>query len=416
MQTILTRVVRQGLRLKKMIELRPYQQDVVSKIMWAKDLTGNDVITVAQGGGKSVIIAEIAHRLGKPVLVVCPNKEILEQNIDKMTHLMPRTEIGVFSASMKEKTIKSITFGTIQSMYKHPELFTGFDVVIYDECDLHNPKNLDGMSTTLFKQAGIKKVFGFTGTPFRQDHYYERWGTQKWMVRTVTTTKMIARMRPFFWSRMLCVINTQELLDLGYLSPITYHDVKLIDHEEIKTNKSQSDFDMEDFESKIESKYQGIANYIIKLPHKGKLVFASSIEQAKALQMLVEGSVVVTSETNRKEREKAVEDLKAGRISVVFNVGIFTVGFDYPELDCLVLLRPTRSLRLHCQILGRVSRIAPGKECGHVYDLVSNVRNLGKLNEIQIKKDDTGKWNVMGGKYPSGYHMEPLYSYQLKKK
>lgn len=399
-----------------MITLRPYQLEVVNKIMWAKDLPGNDIITVAQGGGKSVIIAEVAHRLGKPVLVICPNKEILEQNIDKMEHLVPREEIGVFSASMKEKTIKPITFGTIQSMYKKPELFTGFDIVIYDECDLHNPKNLDGMSNTLFKQAGIKKVFGFTGTPFRQDHYYERLGIQKWAVRTITTTKMIARMRPFFWSRMLCVINTQELLDMGYLSPIEYHDVRLIDHEEIKTNKSKSDFDMEDFENKIHSKYQGIADYIKKLPHKGKLVFASSIEQAKALQSLVEGSVVVTSETSRKERERAVEDLKAGRISVVFNVGIFTVGFDYPELDCLVLLRPTRSLRLHCQILGRVSRIAPGKECGHVYDLVSNVRNLGKLNEIQIKKDAEGKWNVMGGKFPDGYHNAPLYSYQLKHK
>ena len=396
------------------MKLRPYQEKVVKQIMWAKDLPGNDVICVAQGGGKSVIIAETANRLGKPVLVVCPNKEVLEQNIDKMTHIMPREEIGVFSASMNEKTIKPITFGMIQSMYKKPELFRGFDIVIYDECDLHNPKNLEGMSGTLFKEAGITKVFGFTGTPFRQDHYYERWGTQKWMVKTVTTTKMINRYQGFFWKRMLCVINTHELLAEGYLSPIVYHNVKLIEHEDIKTNKSQSDFDLEDFEKKVESKYQGIANYIIKLPHKAKLVFAATIEQAKDLQELVEGSVVVTSETNRKDREKAIAGLKAGEISVVFNVGIFTVGFDYPELDCLILLRPTRSLRLHCQILGRVSRIAPGKECGHVYDLVSNVKNLGRLDDIRIEKDYTGKWNVKGGMFPEGFHQQPLYSYKLK--
>lgn len=396
-----------------MFTLRPYQKQVVDKIMWAKDLPGNDVITVAQGGGKSVIIAETANRLGKPVAVVCPNKEILEQNVDKMSHLIPKEDIGIFSASMNEKTVKKITFGTIQSMYKHPELFKDFEIVIYDECDLHNPKNLDGMSNTFFKAAGIKKVFGFTGTPFRQDVIYERWGTQQWMVKSITTTKMIVRMKPFFWSRMLCVINTRDLLAQGYLAPIEYHDINLVEHEQLKRNKSQTDFDLEAFDEMMMNKYAGIATYITDLPHKGKLVFCATIEQAKALQMLVEGSVVVTSETGKKERERAVADLKAGRISTVFNVGIFTVGFDYPELDCIVLLRPTRSLRLHCQIIGRVSRIAEGKEKGHVYDLVSNVKNMGRLNDIRIEKSYDGKWNVKGGMYPEGFHYQPLYSYKL---
>jgi len=697
-----------------MITLRPYQEEIVKKVLWAKDLPGNDVVVAAQGSGKSLIIAEVAHRLGKPVLVICPNKEILEQDIEKMSHLMPREDIGVFSASMGEKNIKQITFGTIQSMYKVPELFAGFDVVIYDECfvagtkigrknienivvgdyvdsynhdtgkiekkkvtrviknelksqlyltscsdnhiistgnhpvyvkgkgympvvnlnkgdiiyakqtqpnqsttlhgvwkssglkrllpvlaiqenrerisqgllifsegrldfnskkipagsllrrtqdknihkievlkppaptrwwkwqtalkgtaetidlawkdletrvqssdwakvatahtpqdrhsqsnqesshrggrgesrlgqsaggrpeeagllrecrvesveiyqqgdskkngknsdtttyvynlevednhnyfangllvhncDLHNPKNLDGMSTTLFKQAGIKKVFGFTGTPFRQDTFYQYpdnykgliW--QKAQIKVVTTTKMINRYKSMFWTRMLCVINTQELLDLGYLSPIEYHDVKLVEHEELKTNKSQSDFDLEDFEEKIREKYQGIANYIVKLPHKAKLVFCATIQQAKDLQSLIEGSVVVTSETTKKARAKAVEDLKAGRISVVFNVGIFTVGFDYPELDAIAILRPCRSARLHLQILGRVARIAPGKKSGHVYDFVSNVKNMGTLESAKIEKID-GKWNLTTSAYPQGMHMVPLYQWRLK--
>lgn len=405
-----------------MITLRPYQEDIVKKVLWAKDLPGNDVVCAAQGSGKSLIIAEVAHRLGKPVLIICPNKEILEQDIEKMSFIIPREEIGVFSASLNEKNIKQITFGTIQSMYKVPELFAGFDVVIYDECDLHNPKTVEGMSSQLFKKAGIKKVFGFTGTPFRQDTFYQYpdnykgliW--QKAQIKVVTTTKMINRYKSMFWTRMLCVINTQELLDLGYLSPIEYHDVKLVEHEELKTNKSQSDFDLEDFEEKVCNRYTKIAKFIETLPHRSKLVFTSSIQQAEALQSLVEGSVVVTSETTKKARAKAVEDLKAGRISVVFNVGIFTVGFDYPELDCICLLRPTRSLRLHCQILGRVSRIAPGKTCGHVYDLVSNVKNMGKLNEIKVAKDSTGKWNVMGGKYPDGFHLQPLFTYAINKK
>ena len=110
------------------MELRNYQKEVIKKIMWAKNLEGNDIIAIAQGGGKSHIIAELAHRLN-PVIVICPTKEVLEQNISKMEEYMPREEIGVFSASMNEKTIKNITFGTIQSMYKVPELFKGFKIV-----------------------------------------------------------------------------------------------------------------------------------------------------------------------------------------------------------------------------------------------------------------------------------------------
>lgn len=175
------------------MKLRPYQEQVVSKILWAKDLPGNDVVCVCQGGGKSLIIAETAHRLQKPVLVICPNKEILEQNVEKMEQYVDRSEIGIYSASMNEKTIRTITFGTIQSMYKNPEKFAGFDIVIIDECDLLEPKKLETMFHKLLTGAQIKKVFGFTGTPFRQAVRYERWGSQKWMVNSITTTKMINR-------------------------------------------------------------------------------------------------------------------------------------------------------------------------------------------------------------------------------
>lgn len=397
------------------MELRKYQQSAVDKIMWARNLEGNDIIVLPQGSGKSLVIAAVADKLQAPVLIICPNKEILEQDIEKMTHYMKREDIGVFSASMNEKTIKRVTFGTIQSMYKKPELFKEFDIVIYDECDLHNPKNLEGMSSTLFKEAGIRKVFGFTGTPYRQDFYYEKWGKENWMLRRITTTKMIQRMKPFFWNRMLMVVNTKDLLELGYLSPIEYHDISLVQHSQLKTNKSQSDFDLDSFDAAIIEKYGDIARFIIENEsrHKAQIVYSATVTQAESLCKLVKGSKVVTATTGKKEREAAAEGLRRGEIKTLFNVGIYTVGFDYPSLDAIVLLRPTRSLRLHSQILGRVSRIAEGKTVGHVYDLVNNVASLGALDDIRVVKDYTGKWNVVSSAYPNGFHYAPLYSYKL---
>lgn len=410
------------------MKLRPYQQEVVNKIIASQNAFGNDVVVVAQGGGKSIIIAHVADKLGK-ALVICPNKEILEQNVEKMEHYIDREDIGVFSASMNEKTVKKITFGTIQSMYKKPELFEDFDIVIYDEADLHNPKKVESMSNKLFKGAKIKKVFGFTGTPYRQDVFYKyppgyrglAW--QKTKIEAITTTKMINRYKSRFWTRILCVINTQDLMDQGYLSPIEYHDMSLMDHRSIPTNKSRSDFDMEAFDSMINDKHLELVSRIQSLPHKAKLVFCSSIEQAEALQKLTPNSAVVTSKTTKKKRAETVKSLKDGSLEILYNVGIFTVGFDYPELDCLVLLRPTRSLRLHSQILGRVSRIAEGKEKGHVYDFVSNIRNLGKLEDIKVKQVKAfyqGKpyltWDVVSPSYPNGFHMQPLYKYEIRRK
>lgn len=394
-------------------ELRPYQKTALEKLMWAKDLPGNDLVCLAQGSGKSIVIAELANRLNEPVLVLCPNKEILEQNIDKMERYINRNDIGVYSASMNEKTIKPITFGTVQSMYRHPDSFKGFKVAIMDEADLHSPKNINGMTNKLFKEAGIQKVFGFTGTPYRMEAYYERWGGLPWQVDSITTTKIITRMKPFFWRRMLYVVNTDVLMFGGYLTPLEYIDVSLYDHDDLPTNKSMTDFDLEKVDDMIVDKYGDIADYISVLPHQSKLVFCASVKQAEALQQLIKGSMVVTSNTTRKEREKAVSDLHSGRLRVLLNVGIYTVGFDYPELDCLIILRPTQSLRLHSQILGRASRIYPGKEKAYVYDLAGNIKKLGTLESIRVTKVE-GKWDVVSDTKPMGWHYVPLYRHRLK--
>jgi DNA repair protein RadD len=401
------------------MSLRKYQEHIVGKMLWAMTMPGNDIVCSAQGSGKSHIIAEFAHRLNQPVLILVPNKELLEQDLEKLQSAMPGEEIGVYSASMNSKEVKKVTIGTIQSVHKSPEKFEGFDVVIVDECDLVNPKDMDTTYRKLFIQAGIKKVFGMTATPYRQDHYYERWGKEKWMVKTITTTKMINRYKGFFWSRMLVVLNTKDLLDHDYLCPIEYHQAGMIEHSNIPTNKSQSDFDLDKFDSMIADKHAEIAWYITNLTmvHKAIIVYCATITQARILQSMMKDAVVVTAETPKRERETAVKSLKEGKLGVLLNVGIYTVGFDYPELDCIVLLRPTRSLRLHCQILGRVSRKAEGKTVGHVYDLVNNVKNMGELVDIRVVKSSIdGRWNVVSSARPGGFHMAPLYSFKLKAK
>lgn len=407
------------------LQLRDYQIEAVQKMLWDRQNDGNSVVCLPTGSGKSLVIADFVHQINEPVLILQPSKELLEQNVNKMLQYVDRKEVGIYSASMNEKTVKPITFGTIQSVYKHPEMFTNFKVCIVDEGDLVPIKKLSGMYRKFFVKAGIKKIYGLTATPFRQDTYYKEppegwaaWKARRWKnyysLELATTTKMITRYKEQFWTRMLCVINTHTLMNAGYLSRLQYINKSVIDHTEIPTNKGKSDFDYEAFDQLIEKKEQPIIEGIkwALTCHKSVLVFCATIKQATRMQQVFPNSKIVTAETKKKEREQIIKDLRSGAVQCVFNVSVLTVGFDYPELDCIVLARPTRSLRLHCQILGRGTRLAEGKVNCSIIDFVGNVANMGKLEEIKIDKKN-GLWDVISDAHPEGMHMKELFSYKI---
>lgn len=397
------------------MKLRNYQQKAVSKMLWSLTLEGNDIVSMAQGSGKSHVIAEFVNQYGKPVLILVPSKEILEQDLDKLSKLIDPSDIGVYSASMNSKEVKKITIGTIQSAYKHPEQFAHYDVVLIDECDLLDPKHFDGMYNKFFEAIEVKKVIGLSATPFRRAINYQRWGQQKWMVKSLTTTKMINRVRPKFWDRMLEVVNVKDLQEQGFLATLTYKDVSLVEHEDIPVNKSQSEFDLEAFENKVFNDYGSVAHFIqrARFSHQKCLVFCSSIRQAEKLQSMISRSVVVSATTPKKTRENAIQGFRDGTYNTLLGVNIFTVGFDVPDIDCIVVLRPTKSLRLWTQVLGRGTRLALGKETCTIYDFVGNVKALGTLESMEICKVDN-KWNVKTSAYPSGMHGVNLFEYKLK--
>jgi DNA repair protein RadD len=411
-----------------MYTLRSYQQEAVSKMLWDMQNEGNSIVCVAQGGGKSIIIADFANKLGRPILILQPTKELLEQNMEKLKSYVPESEIGVFSASMSRKDVNIYTFATIQSVYKHPEMFEGFDVAIVDECDLIPMKKMNSMYGKFFRGAGIKKVIGMTGTPFKQDTYYKEppqgwaiWKQQRWKnyreLEVITTTKMLTRYQNSFWSRMLCVINTQDLLDEGYLSPLRYTDATLIEHKDIPLNQGRSEFDYEAFDNMILSKERDIVRGIVDAAstHKKVLVFCNSIEQTERFSQILSAAKTITGQTPKKERKQIVDDFREGKIKILLNVEVLTVGFDCPDLDCIVLARPTRSLRLHTQILGRGTRKSEDKTHCDVIDYAGNVRSLGELAKVKVQKVNN-LWNVVSDSFPNGYHMAPLYEFTIARR
>lgn len=389
---------------------RYYQEDALKAIKDSLTIEGNDLVVLPTGAGKSIVIALLAEYLNIDVLVLQPSKEILEQNAKKLANYVPQSDIGIYSASMDSKEIQKYTFATIGSVHTKPELFKHFKVVIIDEAHAVNPKDSGSMFIKFLKAIGNPKVIGFTATPYRNMNGYHRIGN---VLEVAVTLKLICRIKPEFWKRIIYNINNAELTANGFLCPLKYIDATLVKQSEIPLNKSQSDFDLEKYDKQIqkEEKHQRILKGIdwAEKNHKSVLVFCSSITQAQKYADLTPNSACVHSKISKGERERIINEFKDGMIKTVFNVGVLTTGFDHPALDCIILIRPTRSLLLYYQMLGRGVRIAEGKTHCTVIEFSGSLKAMGKISTIKLSKPylwelttETGSW-----------HNRPLYKYQL---
>lgn len=386
-----------------MYNLRDYQVDAVVK--GKENLNKSNpqpfILQLATGAGKSIIIADIAHDLNENVLVLQPSKELVEQNYSKMMSYNPAFEVGIYCAGLKRKEIRKVTYATIHSVHKKPELFTEFSVVIIDECHQVDPKNLKGMYGSFLSAIKCKRICGLTATPYRlQQKFFVEDGQEYY----TSELKMLNRIHPFFFKNIVCKVETQQLIDRGYLSPILYRRVDLGSMEDLKLNSQGSEYTADSLVEfwRSDRRLQKLADCIATIDKhcQRNLIFCSSLLQARrAKEMLATMGIraeMVSGDTPAAEREQLVKDYKAGVFKHMLNVGVFTTGFDVPELDSVVLARPTMSLALYYQMVGRGVRLDPARpeKKLRVFDLVRLTETLGRVETIRVQKEvdpTTGK-------------------------
>lgn len=404
-------------------QLRDYQEEAVTiAVKGLREEKYPFIIQAATGAGKSLIIASICHRIDEPILILQPSKEILEQNYLKLLSYDPTIDAGIYSASKGRKEIAKFTFATIGSIYKKPQEFAHFKYVLIDECHGVNPKNLSGMLTSFLKAINCQHVCGLTATPYRIDTLWTRdkWGN----LYANASLKMINRIsRTPFFRKISYKIETADLIDRGFLAPIEYY-TEPSEWDELVVNTTGADFtkaSMDKFTEKP-SRLQRIVQAVqySETNNKRTLIFCYSIPQAmKALDRVKELGLtaeMVTGTTPMQEREDVITRFKAGRVKHLFNVGVFTTGFDVPELDCIVMARPTMSLALYYQIIGRGVRLDPAndKKVLQVYDLVGVVERLGRVETIRVRKEVGGFRDEVWSEIGRMDNVE-LYSFKVKK-
>jgi len=377
--------------------LRPYQTEAVESVyrhLETKDT--NPCVVIPTAGGKSLILGQIAadsvSLWGGRVLVLAHVKELLQQNAEKIRALCPGIDVGVYSAGLNSRdTSTPVLVAGIQSVYQRAEELGAFDLVIVDEAHLI-PEDGDGMYRTfLAASKGLcdhQRVIGFTATPYR--------------------VKGGLICKPENILNEICYeVGVSRLIGEGYLSKLTSRCGKsTINLAGLRVRAGE--FVQEDVDAAVNST-DAVDSAVRDLVEKCKdrksiIVFCSSVDHCKAvaekLRTLVQDRVaVVTGDTPSEERARIIAEFKGITQRSLFgdveppvrflcNIGVLTTGFDAPNIDAVVLLRPTKSCGLYVQMVGRGFRLSPdtGKRNCLVLDYGGNIVRHGPVDCVVVRK------------------------------
>lgn len=358
----------------------------------------NALEMLACGAGKSLIIADIAAKLDGKVIVFQPNVEILRQNYAKYLSY-GFDNASIYSASMNSKQVgEKVTFATIGSVKNCTELFKDCKYIIVDESQFVNPS--DGIYKRFFDALHCK-VLGLTATPYRL-HSFQNFGS---------VLKFMTRSRPRIFTELIYYVQTKYLVDSGYLERPMYYSVPppMWNEGNLKLNTTCRDYTDESVKAEYQrvDLYSYLVSIVNRLLHpkrggerQGILVFTRFVDEAKMLTYSIQGCKMVCGDTPKKERMQILDDFRDGKIKVIANANCLSEGFDYPELDTVVMARPTRSLAKYTQIVGRCMRLRKDgqKKVPWFVDICGNYEHFGKIEEQElVDQNGKGKWVIMNG-------------------
>lgn len=374
------------------MNLRPYQQRSLDALyQWWVAHPGtheNPICCLPTGSGKSVVIAELCRLLFDTwpdehprTVVLVPSKELAEQNAAKLRAMLPsHLSVGYYSAALgRKQAMADVIVATIGSIYKDAHLLGNIKCVVIDECHLVNPDSAEAGRYRKFLTELARlcrfRVVGYTATPFR--------GNGVWLTDGDD---------PLF-TGVACTVPVQELLDAGHLSPLIRPVDAMqtrIDTSGIKT--TSGDYNLHDLADRVDNYLPQAAQEAVTLAADRKkwIAFCATVANAQTLVDLLRGhgvtAALVCGETPKTEREELIASFRAGHIRCLVTVLALATGFDVPDVDCILWLRPTQSPVLYVQGAGRGLRIAEGKADCLWLDFSDTTERLGPVDTIKGRK------------------------------
>lgn len=384
-----------------MAKLTPrwYQKETVDAVIDAIRAAANvnPLAAVVTGGGKSLIGAMLLERLVQisptaRFLWLAPSMELVSQNAQEAYgYLSPalQSRIGVYCAGLNMRDrMAQFTIGTPQSIARQIKRFGKQDFVIIDEAHTFNidMKTARVIIEQLRAVNPHVRFIGLTATPF----------VMKGLKVTPLTQCGLFDAKVY---DLTCGRNFNRLVREGFIAPVVAPSIRFpqIDVSDVKTKGGDYD------EAELARRAMHVTRECVSVALESAaerqhfMWFAVNIEHARmihdALREAGEMSVIIHGELEKSERITGIDEYLAKKHRHIVSVAMLTTGFNAKFVDCIVGLRPTRSLVLWRQIIGRGLRPYEGKENVLVLDAGGNFARHGAINaDIDAGDSRSGLW------------------------
>jgi superfamily II DNA or RNA helicase len=361
--------------VRRMI-LRPYQQRTVDLIRDSlRQGNRRILVTLPTGSGKSIIMGCIARSCidkGSRVLALMHRRQLVDQLGDRFESCGVNS--GTVMSGIGAELHKPVQIGTVQTYsrrqgfeevdwdsgdtfrpWEHPA-----DVIMIDECH----RSLARTFQDILKAYDGKIVLGFTATP--------------------ALSSGVAM--GSYWQTLIQPVSVRELIDCGALVAGVYYGLSAPDLAGLKI--VAGDYEKKGLSERVKApKIIGdiVENWLRVAAGKKTMVFAVNVKHSKAIvhEFCRFGIAAehLDAHSDDEKRDAALGRFRSGETTVMSNVGLFTEGTDIPEIECICLARPTKSIGVYLQMVGRGARPAPGKASFVVLDHGKNINEHGFYEE-----------------------------------
>jgi DNA repair protein RadD len=349
-----------------MYTLRTYQQEAVdSTLNYFRKRRDPAVIVLPTGAGKSLVIAELAKIAKGRVLVLAHVKELVEQN-----HLKYESyglHAGIYSAGLNQKDSKQkVIFGSIQSVAKAKDaFFKDFTLVVIDECHRVGLEP-DSQYAKVITQLKLNNpricILGLTATPYRLGLGW----IYNYALRGEVKTQELR-----FFKHCIYDLPLEYMIRNKYLTPPVKVDIPVTSYDFSELIEAGQSYTMAQLEEALH-KQRRLTPLIIKNiiditesdQRQGVMIFSSTVKHAQEIMdhLPPEQARLVVGTTELSERDQTVHDFKKKAFKYLVNVSVLTTGFDAAHVDVIAILRPTESISLYQQIIGRGLRLDTDKK------------------------------------------------------
>lgn len=323
--------------------LRQYQRDAANAVWKGFKEHRKQLAVLPTGSGKTVIFARmVMHPTLQPALILAHRDELVQQATDKVKDaisIVPGIEKAHRSCHLEKPPI---VIGSVQSLANLDRLAKWdpdyFKFIVVDEAHHALSKSWQ----TVLDHFPAAKVLGVTATPHRGDK----------------------RNLGKYFDNLAYEVSLLDLVKQGFLSPIKVRTVPLkIDLSALP--KKAGDFSEAESGALLEPMLEQIGTTILEFAGDRKtLIFLPLRQTSRKLCSVLQGLGLKAEHVDGDDidRAKKLKDFKDGKITHLCNAMLLTEGYDEPSIDCIIPLRPTASQPLYAQMVGRGTRIHPGKD------------------------------------------------------